>query len=42
MKVIKCPKCQTDVTIDIAKCVDEEGEVHRCPKCGMLFRFVEK
>jgi predicted RNA-binding Zn-ribbon protein involved in translation (DUF1610 family) len=42
MVTVKCPKCKEDVVIDIAKCVDEEGEVHVCPKCGMFFRWVEK
>jgi predicted RNA-binding Zn-ribbon protein involved in translation (DUF1610 family) len=41
MKVINCPKCNEEVTIDIAKCVDEEGEVHVCQNCGMLFRYVD-
>ena len=42
MKTISCPKCNNEVIINIAKCIDEEGEVHRCPKCGMEFRYVEK
>lgn len=41
MKIVKCPRCKNDVEINIAKCVDEEGEVHRCEKCGMIFRWVE-
>ena len=36
MKKIKCPVCQSDVDIDIAKAVDENGEVYRCNKCGTL------
>lgn len=42
MTIIKCPKCKGDVKIDIAKCIDEEGEVHRCPHCGMIFRYAER
>ena len=42
MRIVKCPKCQNDVEINIAKCVDVEGEVHRCKHCGMIFRWVEK
>lgn len=42
MTKVKCPKCGKEVVIDIAKCVDELGEVHKCPKCGFVFRYVEK
>ena len=42
MKQVKCAKCGTDVTIDIAKAVDENGEVFVCPNCGFKFRFTEK
>lgn len=42
MKTVKCPKCDTEVKIDIAKCVDENGEVHVCPNCGMIFRYVDE
>ena len=42
MKVIKCPKCKSEVEINIAKCVDELGEVHKCPNCGFEFRYVNE
>ena len=42
MTIIKCPKCKKDVQINIAKCVDELGEVHRCPNCGYNFRWVKE
>ena len=42
MTNVKCPNCGTIVKIDICKCVDEEGEVHICPKCKYYFRWVEK
>lgn len=42
MTVIKCPNCGESVTIDIAKCIDEDGEVHRCPKCRSVFRYVDR
>ena len=42
MKTIKCPKCNGDVVLNIAKCVDENGEVYKCPKCGFPIRYVEK
>ena len=42
MKTIKCPKCKEDVVLNIAKCVDENGEVFRCPKCGYLIRYTER
>lgn len=42
MRIIKCPRCGQDVEINIAKCVDENGEVHMCPECGMKFRYVEE
>lgn len=42
MIVIKCPKCGANVEINIAKAVDELGEVHMCPKCKYQFRYVDK
>ena len=42
MIVIKCPKCGANVEINIAKAVDELGEVHTCPKCRYHFRYVDK
>jgi len=42
MVVIKCPKCHNDVEINIANAIDEDGEVFRCPNCGMNFRYTDK
>ena len=42
MKQVKCVNCGKDVTIDIAKAVDEEGEVFICPNCGLKFRYVDE
>ena len=39
MKKIKCPKCQQEVGIDIAKAIDENGEVFMCPNCKNKFRY---
>jgi len=44
MKTIQCPnpKCDNQVTLDISKSVDANGEVFICPKCGQKIRFTEK
>ena len=42
MDVIKCPKCQEDVTINISESISEDGEVFICPKCGYKFRYVKE
>jgi uncharacterized protein YbaR (Trm112 family) len=42
MVIIKCPKCQHDVEINIANAIDENGEVFLCPNCGMKFRYTDK
>ena len=42
MKQINCPKCKELTTLDIAKTVDEEGEVFKCEHCGYHFRYVNK
>ncbi len=39
---IKCINCDNEITIDIAKAIDEEGEVYRCPHCGFVFRYTDK
>ena len=39
---VKCPKCHTDVEINIAHAVDEFGEEFRCPNCGFVFRYVQR
>ena len=39
MTIVKCPKCRTDVEINISKAVDEHAEVFECPNCGYHFRF---
>ena len=40
--IIKCPKCNKNVEIDIAHSVSDDGEVFRCPHCGFQFRYVER
>ena len=42
MDLIKCPKCDSKVLIDIAKAVDENAEVYKCYNCRYLFRYVNK
>ena len=39
MTEIKCPKCKKALLIDIAKAVDEYGEIFRCPNCSYLIRY---
>ena len=40
--IIKCPKCDKEVEIDIVNSVSEDGEVFVCPHCGYYFRFVDE
>ena len=42
MVKIKCPNCKFLVQIDIAKAIDELGEVFKCDNCGFHFRYVDK
>ena len=42
MTTIKCPRCNSDIKIDIAKAIDEHGEVFRCTHCGWQFRYTLK
>lgn len=42
MKTIKCPKCNCDVEINIAKAIDENGEVFVCEHCNYPFRYAMK
>lgn len=42
MITVKCPVCHTEVEINIAKAVDEEGEVFYCKNCGQVFRYTDK
>jgi len=39
MIIVKCPKCDSDVEINISRAVDEDGEVFKCPKCSCKFRY---
>jgi len=39
MTIIKCPKCDSKVLIDIAKAVDEHGELFKCNNCNYTFRY---
>ena len=41
-KTTKCINCNNDVEIDIAKAIDEEGEVFHCPCCGFIFSYTDK
>lgn len=40
-KKIPCPKCGEPIVINIAKAIDELGEVFAC-KCGKRIRYVNK
>lgn len=40
MRIVRCPKCGKDVTIDVSKSVDENGEIYRCDACGMKFEYI--
>lgn len=42
MKYVKCPKCGKEVKLDVAKTIDEEGEVFKCEHCNWPFRYVQK
>jgi predicted RNA-binding Zn-ribbon protein involved in translation (DUF1610 family) len=42
MITIECPKCGENVKIDIAKAIDENGEVFRCEHCGYKIRYTAK
>lgn len=42
MDIIKCPKCNTDVEINIVNSLTDDGEVFECPNCGYIFRYVTK
>ena len=40
MEKINCPKCNKEITINIAKAVDENGEEFICTNCGYIIRYV--
>ena len=42
MEKVECVNCGHIVTIDIAKAIDENGEVFKCPNCGLTFRYTAK
>ena len=42
MLIVECPKCKSNVEINIANACDEEGETFRCKECGFIFRYVIK
>lgn len=42
MTNIKCPKCNKEFEINIAKSIDEDGEVFMCPNCKYKIRFTHK
>jgi uncharacterized protein YbaR (Trm112 family) len=39
MNIVKCPKCDKNIEIDISKAIDEFGEVFLCKNCGCHFRY---
>jgi len=39
MEKVPCPKCNSEVQIDIAKAMDEHGEVFKCLNCNYTFRY---
>ena len=41
MTIVKCPKCHKDTEINIARAIDENGEVFRCEHCGYPFRYAK-
>lgn len=41
MRIVKCPKCGRDCNIDIAKAIDENGEIFQCPYCKFRFVYTE-
>jgi predicted RNA-binding Zn-ribbon protein involved in translation (DUF1610 family) len=42
MEYVKCPKCGSDVEINIANAADEHGEEFVCKNCGFQFRYAQK
>jgi uncharacterized C2H2 Zn-finger protein len=42
MKIIKCPKCNAALQINIADAIDEHGEVFKCPRCEYFIRYTPK
>lgn len=42
MKVIRCPKCGKEVTLNISNSISDDGEVFRCNHCNWPFRYTDK
>jgi len=42
MITVKCPVCNTEVEINIANAMDENGEVYLCSNCKKYFRYTDK
>lgn len=42
MEKIECPRCKSEVPIDIANSIDADGEVFRCTNCGMPIFYPNK
>ena len=40
--IVKCPKCHHDTELNIAKAIDENGEVFLCEHCGYPFRYTNR
>lgn len=36
---VNCPRCDTEVEINISNAVDELGEVFECHNCNFHFRY---
>ena len=39
---VKCPKCKCETEINIAKAIDENGEVFMCEHCRYPFRYTNR
>ena len=40
--IVKCPKCNQDTEINVARAIDENGEVFMCEHCKYPFRYATK
>lgn len=39
MNIVKCPKCNNSIEINISNAIDELAEIFSCPNCGCHFRY---
>ena len=42
MEKIICPKCGSEITVDISKAIDENGEIFLCKSCVAIFVEIDK